>query len=99
MIKSELARKMYKSETDWGEVQRQVTLSWGQAGSIAYRNVTMRLGRALITAAGVVLGIAFLTSVWTANVAQEGIMEYEATSATAVAAEEAALAPGAEEAE
>ena len=98
MIKAELARKIYDSETDWGEVQRQITLPWSQAGRIAYRNVTMRLGRALITAAGVVLGIAFLTSVWTAKVAQDGIIAYEAAGATAITGEEAALAPGAEEA-
>ncbi|MGI5819964.1 MAG: ABC transporter permease [Armatimonadota bacterium] len=100
MIKAELARKIYKSDTDWGQVQRQITLPWGEAARISYRNVTMRLGRAMITGAGIVLGIAFLTSVWTAKVAQEGITEYEAASATAIGAtdEGAALAPGAEEA-
>lgn len=99
MIKAELAKKMYKSETDWGQVQRQITLPWREAARISYRNVTMRLGRAMITGAGIVLGIAFLTSVWTAKVAQEGITAYEARSATAIGTDEAALAPGAEEAE
>jgi putative ABC transport system permease protein len=99
MIKSELAKRIYKSDTDWGQVQRQITLPWGQAARISYRNVTMRLGRAMITGAGIVLGIAFLTSVWTAKVAQEGITAYEAASATAISADEAAIAPGAEEAE
>jgi putative ABC transport system permease protein len=99
MIKKELARKMYQEETDWGEVQRQITLPWSQAARIAYRNVTMRLGRALITAAGVVLGIAFLTSVWTAKVAGDGIRDYEAAGTTAVASDDIGLAPGAVEAE
>jgi len=98
MIKGELAKKIYKADTDWGQVQRQITLPWGQAARISYRNVTMRLGRAMITGAGIVLGIAFLTSVWTAKVAQEGITAYEARSATAISADETAIAPGAEEA-
>ncbi|MGC9320062.1 MAG: hypothetical protein ACP5KN_18670, partial [Armatimonadota bacterium] len=97
MIKSELAREMYKGETDWGEVQRQISLPWAEAARISYRNVTMRLGRALITGAGVVLGIAFLVSVWTAKVAQEGIARSEAQSARAITQEETELAPGAEE--
>ncbi|MBD3292505.1 MAG: FtsX-like permease family protein [Armatimonadia bacterium] len=92
------AKKAYSTDTDWGQVQRQITLPWGEAARISYRNVTMRLGRALITGAGIVLGIAFLTSVWTAKVAQEGITAYEARSATAIGTDEAALAPGAEEA-
>ena len=92
------AKKAYQGDTDWGQVQRQITLPWGEAARISYRNVTMRLGRAMITGAGIVLGIAFLTSVWTAKVAQEGIAAYEARSATAIGADEEALAPGAEEA-
>ncbi|NLO07604.1 MAG: FtsX-like permease family protein [candidate division WS1 bacterium] len=99
MIKADLAKKIYHADTDWGQVQRQITLSWGQAARISYRNVTMRLGRAMITGAGIVLGIAFLTSVWTAKVAQEGITAYQAQSARVIGGEEAALAPGAEEAE
>lgn len=99
MIKRELARDMYDSETDWGEVQSQITLPWRQAAKISYRNVTMRLGRALITGAGIVLGIAFLASVWTSKVAQDGIREYEAQSATAISGEQAELTPGAAEAE
>lgn len=99
MIKSELAKQLYSRDTSFGEVQRQISLSWAQAARISYRNVTMRLGRAMITGAGVVLGIAFLVSVWTAKVAQEGIEVFEAQSARAITGEEAALAPGAEEAE
>lgn len=92
------AKKAYKADTDWGEVRRQITLPWKEAARISYRNVTMRLGRAMITGAGIVLGIAFLTSVWTAKVAQDGIAAYEARSATAIGTDAGALAPGAEEA-
>jgi hypothetical protein len=99
MIKSELAKQLYRHDISYGEVQRQITLPWSQAARISYRNVTMRLGRAMITGAGIVLGIAFLVSVWTAKVAQEGIQAFEAQSARAITGEEAALAPGAEEAE
>lgn len=99
MIKSELAKELYRHDISYGEVQRQITLPWSQAARISYRNVTMRLGRAMITGAGIVLGIAFLVSVWTAKVAQEGIQAFEAQSARAITGEEAALAPGAEEAE
>ncbi len=99
MIKSELAKQLYSRDTSFGEVRRQINLPWAQAARISYRNVTMRLGRAMITGAGVVLGIAFLTSVWTAKVAQEGIDAFAAQSARAITGEEAALAPGAEEAE
>lgn len=89
---------MYDGESDWGEVQRQISLPWAEAARISYRNVTMRLGRALITGAGVVLGIAFLVSVWTAKVAQDGMAQSEAQRARAITQEETELAPGAEEA-
>jgi len=102
MINKELVSKLYEGADRLeagAEVQRQITLPWGQAARISYRNVTMRLGRAMITGAGVVLGIAFLCSVWTAKVAQDGIDRFEAQSARYVGGEDAALAPGAEEAE
>lgn len=53
---------------DQGTVRRQIMLPWRDAFRIAIRNVTLRLGRAAITASGVILGIAFLMSVWTTNV-------------------------------
>ncbi len=56
-----------------GKIQRQITLPWSDAFRISLRNVTLRLGRAAITAAGVVLGIAFLSSVWTSKVITEGL--------------------------
>jgi predicted lysophospholipase L1 biosynthesis ABC-type transport system permease subunit len=70
-------------------VQRQITLSWRQASVISMRNVTLRIGRAAVTGAGIVLGIAFLVSVWTARVVDDGITQYETTRAKSVAAEQA----------
>ena len=40
--------------------QRQVNLPLSKAVEISYRNMRVRLGRTLITAGGIVLGIAFL---------------------------------------
>lgn len=57
------------------EIQRQIRLPWPDAFRISMRNVTLRLGRAAITATGVVLGIAFLMSVWTANVIKDAVRE------------------------
>ncbi len=70
-------------------VQRQITLSWRQATVISMRNVTLRIGRAAVTGAGIVLGIAFLVSVWTARVVDDGIEKYGATRARSVAAAQA----------
>ena len=88
MIKSEMAGKAVVVDHDWGEVQRQISLPWREAFRISIRNVLLRLGRAAITGAGVVLGIAFLMSVWTSKVATEGIEAFEAQSARAVTVEE-----------
>ncbi len=44
-------------------VERQISLPFKQAFKIALRNITIRLGRAAITGAGTMLGIAFLMSV------------------------------------
>jgi len=65
-------------------VQRQVALPWRQAFQISMRNVTLRLGRAAVTGMGVVLGIAFLMSVWTGQVIQQGVDRYEASRARSV---------------
>ncbi len=55
------------------KIQRQITLPWSEAVRISVRNVTIRLGRTMITASGIVLGIAFLSSVWTSSVIQDGL--------------------------
>lgn len=57
------------------EIQQQIRLPWPDAFRISMRNVTLRLGRAAITATGVVLGIAFLMSVWTSTVVKDAVRE------------------------
>ena len=52
------------------KIERQISLPFNQAFKIALRNITIRLGRALITGAGTMLGIAFLMSVLTTELIQ-----------------------------
>jgi putative ABC transport system permease protein len=78
-------------------VQRQISLTWRQAAGISMRNVTLRLGRAAVTGTGVVLGIAFLSAVWTSRVVEDGLHEYEQRSARVVKADDALGAASAEE--
>jgi len=81
------------------KIERQIQLPWGNAFRISVRNVTLRLGRAAITASGVILGIAFLVSVWTTRVAEDGMQKYEMRSARSVVDQEGAMVgPGAQEA-
>ncbi len=61
--------------SDDEEIRKQIRLPWPEAFRIAMRNVTLRLGRAAITATGVILGIAFLVSVWTTSVIEEATQE------------------------
>ena len=68
-------------------IQRQISLQWSDAIRISLRNVTLRLGRAAITGLGVVLGIAFLMSVWTSRVCQDGIENAKKQSSLSVAAD------------
>ena len=51
--------------------ERQISLPFSQAFKIALRNITIRLGRAMITGAGTMLGIAFLMSVFTTAAIQQ----------------------------
>ncbi len=51
-------------------VERQISLPFNQAFKIALRNITIRLGRAMITGAGTMLGIAFLMSVFASKLVQ-----------------------------
>lgn len=53
------------------KIERQISLPFNQAFRIALRNITIRLGRAMITGAGTMLGIAFLMSVLTSNLVQQ----------------------------
>lgn len=53
------------------KIERQISLPLSQAIKIAWRNITIRLSRALITGAGTLLGIAFLMSVFTGTLVQQ----------------------------
>ena len=55
------------------KIDRQITLPLNQAMKIALRSITIRLGRAMITGAGTMLGIAFLMSVFASNLAQSAL--------------------------
>ncbi len=46
-----------------GKVQKQVSLRFAKAWEITIKSIKIRLGRSLITAAGIALGIAFYSSV------------------------------------
>ncbi len=87
-----LVHEAQPSEED--DIQRQIRLPWPDAFRISMRNVTLRLGRAAITATGVVLGIAFLMSVWTAHVAKEAIKEEQILPATGQVQQQQALEGG-----
>jgi len=52
------------------KIERQISLPLKDAFRIALRNITIRIGRALITGAGTLLGIAFLMSVFTSGLLQ-----------------------------
>ncbi len=53
------------------KIERQISLPFKEAFRIALRNITIRLGRAMITGAGTMLGIAFLMSVFTTAILQK----------------------------
>ena len=60
---------------------RQMVLPLGVALRIAYENIRMRLGRSLLTTSGIVLGVAFLTSIMASNVMMSGMRQWAVTSA------------------
>ncbi|MEI6501794.1 MAG: FtsX-like permease family protein [Armatimonadota bacterium] len=95
-----LALAAQETATKGQKIERQMNLAWKDAIRISIRNVTLRLGRAAITGAGVVLGIAFLVSVWTGKVITEGLEASKAQSAMSVSqvAGKTGGAPGAEQA-
>lgn len=100
MIDAKKLAQASKQTTGGQAVQRQMSLPWNDAARISIRNVTLRLGRAAITGAGVVLGIAFLVSVWTGKVITEGLERDKAQSARSVTqvADQTGGAPGAAQA-
>ena len=62
---------MATMDSNPGKTERQISLPFSQAFKIALRNITIRLGRAMITGAGTMLGIAFLMSVFTSAAIQQ----------------------------
>lgn len=64
--KPEQAKKMAK----------QIRLPLSKAVEISFRNMRVRFGRTLITAGGVVLGIAFLMFIWTSQAIVSALTEY-----------------------
>ncbi len=69
-------------------VQRQIILPWSQAFRISIRNITLRLGRAAITAAGIVLVIGLLGAILTAKEGEQAIESAEQERGRVVAVEE-----------
>jgi ABC-type antimicrobial peptide transport system permease subunit len=61
-----------------GAPARQIVLPLGVALRIAYENIRMRLTRSLLTTSGIVLGVAFLTSILVSNVMMRGMREWAA---------------------
>ncbi len=94
-----LAKAATETAAEGVKIQRQISLPWRDAARISIRNVTLRLGRAAITGAGVVLGIAFLVSVWTGKVVTDGLEADKAQSALSITRVEGGAAPGQEEAQ
>jgi putative ABC transport system permease protein len=98
----ELAKRATEKRTE-ETVGRQIVLPWSAAFVIAMRHVTIRLGRAAITGSGVVLGIAFLSYICTAKLAQDVIdrdlaRRSRLTEVQAQAQSTELVIPGAEEA-
>lgn len=77
------------------QVRAQISLPWSDAFRIAIKSVVLRLGRAAITAAGIILGVAFLTYVWSDRVFSEGMAKARAQQEQALAAAAEAVRGGA----
>lgn len=58
-----------------GRSERQIRLPLSKAMEISWRNMRVRFGRTLITAGGIVLGIAFLMYVWTSQAQLAAVIE------------------------
>ena len=57
---------------------RQITLPLKVALRIAYENIRLRLTRSLLATSGIVLGVAFLTSILVMNLTVRGMREWMA---------------------
>jgi len=68
-------------QTAESKIERQISLPFREALKISLRNITIRFGRAMITAAGTFLGIAFLMSVFTGSMILDAVHRAEGTPA------------------
>lgn len=59
---------------------RQVVLPWSKTIEIAWKNIRLRLGRSLLVTSGIVLAIAFLTSIQTHDTMLSGLRTWIATA-------------------
>src|SRR4051812_4650919 len=59
---------------------RQVVLPWRKTIGIAWQNIRLRLGRSLLVTSGIVLAIAFLTSIQTHETILAGLRGWIATA-------------------
>jgi putative ABC transport system permease protein len=64
-------------------VQRQITLPLSQAVEIAYKNIRLRLSRSLLVTSGIVLAMAFLTSILCTDAVHAGLRTFIASPASA----------------
>lgn len=58
-----------------GHVERQIVLPLSKAVEISWKSLRIRFWRSIITTSGIVLGIAFLMSVFTTNLMHKGLIE------------------------
>ena len=80
-------------------IQRQIKLPFSQAFKISLRNITLRLGRAAVTAASIFLAIAFLSSVLTTRVILDTTAQVEKDAGRVEKVDEAASLPAGESAD
>ncbi len=57
------------------KIQRQIVLPLSKALEISFKSLRIRFWRSAITTGGVILGIAFLMSIFTTNLVDEGLTE------------------------
>ncbi len=84
------------------QIQKQINLPWPDAFRISLRSVLLRLGRAGIAATGIVLGVAFLTYVWSDRIFSDGVekarlAQEQTLAAAAESVRKPAAAPEAEQ--
>lgn len=63
------------TEQNGEKVQRQIVLPLSKAVEISYKSLKIRFWRSLITTGSIVLGIAFLASIFTTNIIVESLIE------------------------